>query len=176
MAYDAKAQEFVYAFYLRGWSKERALPEIRKTYAGFSGSTWDTWEKQLDWKERRAASEAKLRAFEDDLQNTTRTVLLELNEVRARLYAQIKASETPDHQTVYAFNSVAKQILLLSKQHLDSRDSDKVSLEALNRAVEALIGELQTHPELGVALRKNAPAVGEAVSKVAERFGIGGAA
>jgi hypothetical protein len=65
VAYDTQAQEFVYGFYARGWSKERALPEIRKVYAGFSGSTWDEWVKKYDWPARRALADAKLRDFDD---------------------------------------------------------------------------------------------------------------
>ena len=171
MAYDAKAQEFAYSFYLRGWSKARALPEIRKQYSGFSGSTWDTWETSLDWKGRRATAEAKMRAFEDDVQNTTRALLLELTDIREKLYAHLKDNPT-DTQAVYAHSSVSKRITELAKQHIAGRDGEKLSLELLNQAVEVLIAELQQVPEIGEALRKNAPSVGEAVSKVAERFGV----
>ncbi len=81
MAYDSQAQEFAYSFYAKGWSKPRALAEIRKVYPGLSASTWDEWVEKLDWRERRGLADAKLREFEDLVRDTARVLLLELDEV-----------------------------------------------------------------------------------------------
>jgi hypothetical protein len=170
MAYDARAQEFAYGYYARGWSRDRAVVEIRKTYAGFSRNTWDEWEKKFDWKARRASVEAKLRALEDDLGDVHRSMLLDLEEVRKNLVEQHR--NTPgDTQTVYAITAVSKRIGDLAKQHLASRDGDKVSMEILHRAIDSLLDTFARVPEIAQAMKAHANEVGAAVEQVAEHFG-----
>lgn len=171
MAYDTQAQEFAYGFYARGYSKERALREIRKCYPGLSGSTWDEWVSKLDWKQRRALADAKLRDFEELARNTASVLLLELDEVRKRLYTQIQGGKELDTQLVYAFNSVSKQINEIARQHLASRDDDRIATQVLNLAFERFLAELTEIPVLGEALRANAARVGQAVEKIAEQLG-----
>ncbi len=170
MAYDTQAQEFVYGFYARGWSKERALPEIRKVYAGFSGSTWDEWVKKLDWPARRALADAKLREFDELCRDASRTLLLELNEIRERLLKDIRAGKA-DTQTYYAFNSIAKQIAEMSRQHLSSQDPQKVAIEVLTTAIEKLLTGMRSIDGLAPALERHAKAIGEIVTTITEECG-----
>lgn len=171
MAYDTKAQEFVYGFYVRGWSKERALPKIREVYAGFAGSTWEDWENRFDWRERRALADAKLRDFEDICRTASAVLIQDLEAVRAKLLREIDAADQPDTQTVYAFASVTKQISEIARHHMASRQSDRVAMQVLNSAIERLFVELRGIPALAVALEEHATVVGQAVSAVAEQFG-----
>jgi hypothetical protein len=170
LAYDLKAQEFAYGFYARGWSRERALPEIRKVYPGFAGSTWDEWIRKLDWPQRRALADSKLREFEDLCRDTTRLLLLELNEIRERLLKAIREDKA-DNQTYYAYNSIAKQIAELARQHLSSQDPQRVSLEVLNTAFERLLTGLRSIPALEKALEANARDIGQIVTQISEEFG-----
>lgn len=171
MAYDTQTQEFAYGFYARGWSKDRALREIRKVYAGFSGSTWDEWVSKLDWKQRRALADAKLREFEELARNTASVLLLELEEVRRRIYDQIKNAKELDTQLVYSFNSVSKQMNEIARQHLASRDGDRVAMQVLNLAFERFLTELREIPAVAKVLEENAARVGQAAEKVAEQLG-----
>lgn len=170
MAYDAKAQEFAYGFYGRGWSKERALREIRKSYPGFSGSTWDEWVEKLDWRGRRAAADAKLREFDDLVRDSDRAMLLELDELRKNAWKAVNV-EKPDPQATYAYLRVVKAIADLCRHQLASRDGGKVVLEVLNAAFERFVTVLREDPELAELLAKKAALVGRAVEKVAEEFG-----
>jgi hypothetical protein len=171
MAYDAKAHEFTYGFYARGWSKARALVEIRKVYAGFSGSTWEEWEKSDGWKERRALADAKLRDFEDTCRDTARLLLLELNHIREELYARVKDGGAADTQTVYAYTSVVKQIADLSSKHLATRSEERVAMEVLNAAISNFLAGLRQIEGLAAALEQHADAVVALVTSVAEQFG-----
>lgn len=170
MAYDTKAQEFVYGFFARGWSKERSMPEIRKVYPGFAGSTWDEWVKRFDWPARRATADAKLREFDDLCRDTARLLMLELNEIREKLLAQIRGGQT-DTQTVYAYNSTAKQIAALSEMHLAERDNDRIALGVLSQAFDEFVSGLRDLDGLGPALERNAGAIGELVTAVSEKYG-----
>jgi hypothetical protein len=170
VAYDTQAQEFVYGFYARGWSKERALPEIRKVYAGFSGSTWDEWVKRYDWPQRRALADAKLRDFDDLCRTTAQTILLELNEIRERLLQEIRGGKA-DTQTVYAFSSVTKQITDIAAKQLQAQDPMKVAVEVLASAFERFLRELRAVDGLGPVLERRAGDVGALVAKVTEEFG-----
>lgn len=170
MAYDSQAQEFAYSFYAKGWSKPRALAEIRKVYPGLSASTWDEWVEKLDWRARRGLADAKLREFEDLVRDTARVLLLELDEIRKKLYEQVKGG-TPDTQTVYAYTSVVKQIADISRQHLTSRDGDRVAMDVLNNAFERLLSELREIEGLAKPLEEHAAEVGRVVAAVAEQFG-----
>jgi hypothetical protein len=170
VAYDAKAQDFAYSFYARGWSKARALPKIREVYAGFSGSTWDEWEAKFGWRERRAAAEVKRIEFETLLNDTARVLLVELDEVRKPLYDKVRTG-TADTQTVYAYTSIVKQIADITRQQLAMRDGDRVAMETLTRAFDGLFAKLREISDLGAALERNAEAVGAAVAQVAESFG-----
>ncbi len=171
MAYDAKAQDFAYSFYARGWSRDRAVAEIRKQYAGFGKSTWDEWERKFDWKARRASAEAKVRALEEDAGDITRAMLLDLNDIRVRLVADLKAKDAPDNQAIYAIASVSKRIADLAKQAVANRDGAKVEMEVIHTAIDALLGNLQAIPGVGAVLKENAAAVGSAVAQIADRFG-----
>ena len=172
MAYDAKAQEFVFGFYVRGWSKDRALPEIRKVYAGFSGSTWEEWERKLEWRERRALADAKIRDFEDLCRAAGAILIQDLEAVRQKLLRAINESPgEADTQTVYAFASVTKQINEIARHHLSSRHSDRVAMQVINSAFERFLAELRSVPELASALEQHATTVGQAVAAVAEQFG-----
>lgn len=171
MAYDAKAQEHAYSFYARGWSKARALLEIRRVYAGFAGSTWEEWEKKLEWKERRALADAKLRDFEDTCRDTARLLLLELNHIRAGLYAQVKDGPA-DTQTVYAYGSIVKQIVDLSARHLASRSEERVAMEVLNAALSSFLTGLRQIDGLCEPLEQHAEQVGALVTAAAEQFGM----
>lgn len=170
MAYDLKAQEFVFGFYLRGWSKERAMPEIRKVYAGFSGSTWDEWERKYDWKLRRAQADSKRRDFEELCRDTARALMHELNTIRERLFNEIRENGS-DTQKVYAFTSVTKQIADLARQHLAAQDPMRVSMEVLTRAFEKLLAGLREMEGLQKPLEANAAAIGKLVSQIGEEFG-----
>jgi len=167
MAYDSKAVDFAYSFYARGWSRAKAVPEIRKVYAGFSGSTWDAMEEKHDWKQRRALADAKIREFEDSCRDIGRTLLLELGAIRSRLYTLIEAG-TADVQTYYAFLSVAKRTNEISATHLKGRDNDRVATQVLSEAIEFFLLELRSVPAFTRVLEENAAAVGAAVSVVAE--------
>lgn len=171
MAYDAKAQEFAYSFYARGVSKERAVAQIRKTYPGFSASTWDEWVNKLGWRERRADADVRLREFEDLAQNAAKALLLELDTLRKQLWQNLQEKGT-DTQAVYAYNAVAKQIAEISRRHLTDRTgSDRVAMEVLNIAFERFLTALREDPELARVLAARSAAVGHAVEKVAEEFG-----
>jgi uroporphyrinogen-III synthase len=171
MAYDQKAQDFAYTFYSRGVSRDRAVREIRKVYAGFSGSTWDEWEKKLAWRERRAQADVKLREFEELAQNTASVLLLELDEIRKKLLRDI-GERGADVQTVYAYTSVAKQISEISRQHLANRDGGRVALEVLNLAFQHFLTELREIPDLAKPLEANAAKVGKLIEKTAQEFGL----
>jgi hypothetical protein len=170
MAYDSKAIDFAYGYYARGWSRAKAVPEIRKVYAGFSGSTWDEWEAKHEWKQRRAMADAKLREFEDSCRDIGRTLLLELDDIRKRIYAEIQAGNA-DVQTYYAFVSIAKRTHEISAAHFAARDNDRVAVQVLSEAIEYFLLELRSVPGITRALEENAAAVGNAVSAVAEKFG-----
>jgi hypothetical protein len=170
MAYDLKAQEYAYSFYARGMSKERALREIRKSYPGLSGSTWDEWVEKLGWRERRAEADIKLREFEDLAQNTAKVLLLELDAIRKKLAADIEKNGA-ETQAVYAYTSVAKQIAELSRQHLASRDGGRLALEVLNAAFERFLTELRDDADLAKVLAAKSTLIGKAAEKVAEEFG-----
>jgi methyl-accepting chemotaxis protein len=157
LAYDTQAQEFVYGFYARGWSKERSLPEIRKVYPGFSGSTWDDWAKKFDWPQRRALADA------------ARSLLLELNEIRERLLKDIREGKA-DTQTYYAFNSIAKQIAELARQHLAGQDPQKIALEVLMAAIEKLLTGLRSIDGLARPLEVYAKQIGQLVTEISEEF------
>ncbi len=169
MAYDAKAVEFVYSFYARGWSKAKALPEICKVYAGFSGSTWDSWEAKYEWKQRRALADAKVVQFEDECRDIGRTLLLELNEARSRLFKKIVDGDD-DIQVYYAFVSLAKRTAEMSQQFFANRDPERVAAGLLNDAIEHLLLGLREIPGLTRALEENSAKVGAAVAATAERF------
>ncbi len=170
MAYDSKAQEFAYSFYARGLSREKAVREIRKVYAGFSGSTWDEWETKLGWKQRRALADAKLREFEDSCRDLNRTLLLELGEIRSGLFKTIVDGKA-DAQTYYAYLRLAKQTHEISAAHFAGRDNDRVAVKVLDDAVQLLLLELRGIPGLMRPLEENAAAVGAAVAEVVEKFG-----
>ena len=170
MAYDSKAQDFAYSFYARGLSREKAVREIRKVYAGFSGSTWDEWEDKLGWKQRRALADAKLREFEDSCRDINRTLLLELGEMRGGLFEQIKSGNA-DVQTYYAYLRLAKQTHEISAAHFAGRDNDRVAVKVLDDAVQLLLLELRGIPGLMRPLEENASAVGAAVAEIVEKFG-----
>lgn len=171
MAYDARAQEFAYGFYARGWSKAKALPEIQKVYPGFAGSTWDDWVTRYDWKTRRAAAEAKIREFEDTLRDTTRVVLMELNELRLRLLKALQTTDLPDTQAVYAYTKVCQQIVQMSQQYNDSRDSSRLAMDTLDSALTKLITELREFPDVAKALEAHSGEVGREIEAICEQFG-----
>jgi hypothetical protein len=171
LAYDLKAQEFAYSFYVRGYARDRAVREIQKVYAGFSRSTWDEWERKLGWRERRALADAKLREFDELAANTAKVILLSLEDLRKRLVEQIEVAPQLDTQIVYAYNSVCKQISDISIRHLDSRDQTKIAMEVLNQAIEDLVQKLKSIEGLGALLEKYADVVGKAVEEVAETYG-----
>jgi hypothetical protein len=170
MAYDSKAVEFVYSFYARGWSREKALPEVRKVYAGFSGSTWDEWERKYEWRERRALADAKLREFEDKCGDINRTLLLEMDDARGRLYKKIVEGNA-DEQTFYAFSQLAKRTAELSANYFASRDPQQIATRVISDVIDYLLSELRALPVLDRALEQNAVAVGRIAAAAAERFG-----
>jgi hypothetical protein len=172
MAYDSKAQEFAFGFYARGVSKEKALREIRRVYPGLSGSTWDSWVKTLGWEQRRAASDMKLREFEELCRDTARILITELNEIREKLMANVKAGKC-DTQTVYAYTSTARQIADLSRQHLATQDPRRISMDVLMSAIEKLLSGLREIEGLAAPLERHASAVGDLVTKIGEEFGVG---
>lgn len=170
MAYDLKAQEFAFQFYAKGISKEKALREIKKVYPGFSGSTWDEWVDRLQWRERRAASDMKLREFEALCRDTARALVLELNEIREGLLKKIRDNQG-DTQTIYAFTSTAKQIAELTKQQLAAQDPRQVSMEVLMTAIEKLLAGLREMAGLAKPLEANATQIGELVTQIGDEFG-----
>jgi len=170
VAYDTEAHEFVYSFYAKGWSKARALPEIRKVYPGFSGSTWDEWEKKFNWKERRALADARLREFEDRVHSVGLVLLGELDDIRKRLYERLRNGAS-DNQTVYAYTSVVKRMAELSHAYLSGKDKERVTTEVLGAAIEALLVKLQEIKALKEPLKRHAAEIGAAVSEVAQEFG-----
>ena len=171
MAYDTRAQEFAYGFYARGLSKEKALREIRRSYPGFAGSTWDSWLETLGWRERRAQADMRAREFDALVQDTAKILLLELDGLRKKIALQFAAEGPPDTQAVYSYTSVCKQIADLARKHLASRDNGRVALEVLGLAFERLLTELRGDAGLAKALEEKAAFVGRAVEKVAEEFG-----
>lgn len=172
MAYDAKAQEFVFSFYARGVSKERALPEIRKVYAGFSGSTWDEWEKKLDWKERRAEADRRSREFARFCERNAETMLGELDLVRLKLLKEITEGRG-DTQTVHAYTSVVKQMDGIAHRYLAATDPKRVQMEVLSRAFEDLFSRLRDDADLAKPLAKHAERIGAVVTEISEMYGAG---
>lgn len=172
MAYDKQAQEFVFSFYARGVSKERALPEIRKVYAGFSGSTWDEWEKKLDWKARRAEADRRSREVGQFCERSAETMLGELDVVRLRLLKQITEGGG-DTQTVHAYTSVVKQMDALARRYLTQSDPKRVQMEVLSRAMEELFSRLRENPDLAKPLARHAEHIGELVTQISEQYGEG---
>ncbi len=170
MAYDSKAVEFVYSFYARGWSRDKALPEIRKVYAGFSASTWDEWERKYDWKQRRALADAKLREFEDKCGDINRTLLLEMDDARSRLYQKIQTGAA-DEQTFYAFSQLAKRTAELSANYFAGRDPGRIATKLVSDVIEYVLSELRSVPDLGRPLEVNAKEIGRIAAAAAERFG-----
>lgn len=170
MAYDSKAVEFVYSFYARGWSKARALPEVQKVYAGFSGSTWDDWEKRYDWKQRRALADAKIKEFEDRCRDINQTLLMEMDDARNRLYAKIKDG-TADTQAFYAFSQLAHRTAELSARYFASRDPGRIATQVVGDVIEYLLGELRSIPGLGPSLAACQAEIGRVAAAAAERFG-----
>ncbi|HZL55704.1 MAG TPA: hypothetical protein VFC21_01400 [Bryobacteraceae bacterium] len=170
MAYDSKAAGFVYSFYARGWSRAKALPEIQKVYAGFAGSTWDEWEKRYDWKQRRALADAKLREFEDKCNDINRTLLLEMDDARGRLYKKIQDGEA-DTQTYYAFSQLANRTADLSANYFSSRDPGRIATQVVGDVVEHILSELQSVPGIRAVLQANSAEVGRIAAGAAERFG-----
>ena len=170
MAYDAKAVDFVYSFYARGWSRAKALPEIQKVYAGFAGSTWDEWERKFDWKQRRALADARIREFEDKCGDINRTLLLEMDDARGRLYKKIQDG-TADQQTYYAFSQLAQRTADLSAKYFASRDPGRIATQVVGDVVEHFLSELQSVPGIRAALQAYAAEVGRIAADTAERFG-----
>lgn len=170
MAYDTQAQEFAFGLYARGWSKERCLREMRKIYAGFSGSTWDEWVKKYDWPARRARLDAKRLEFEDLCRDTNRVLMAELNEIRDRLMEEIRSGRA-DAQTIYAHASVSKQIAEIARRQAQERDPLRVSMETLNLAFEKFLSGLREIDGLAKPLEANAARVGELVARIGEELG-----
>lgn len=173
MAYDVKAQDFAFSFYAKGFSKERALKEICKVYPGFSGATWDAWVIKLDWKTRRALLDVKARELDDFCSDAARAIILDLHDVQQKLLAKIKTAEegAVDTQVIYAYNAVSKQIVDLARHHLASKDPLRVSMEALNSAIEKFLSELRELPGMGPVLQSNAGEIGRLVERIGEEFG-----
>ena len=170
MAYDSNAQEFVFGFYAKGWSKERSLPEIRKVYAGFSGSTWDEWERKYEWKRRRAERDRRASEFSELLANQAQTLIAELDLVRLDLLKKLTDTKH-DPQIVHAYTSVVKQMDGIAQRHLRSADPLRIPMEVLNRAFGEVFERMREIPELAKPLAKHAETVGEVVTAVSERYG-----
>jgi|SRR6185437_1001752 len=170
MAYDSKAIDFAYSFYARGMSRAKAVAEIQKVYAGFSNSTWDEWERKYEWRQRRALADAKVREFEDSCRDIGKTMLLELDGIRKRLYALIESGDCKT-ETYYAFLSVAKRTHEISATALANRDTDRVAVKVLSDAIETFLLDLRGIPALTRPLEQSSAAVSGAVAEVMEKFG-----
>ncbi|MCB1020619.1 MAG: hypothetical protein KDC27_11870 [Acidobacteria bacterium] len=169
--YDETAREFVYGFYARGYARDKALPEIRKVYSGFAARTWDRWVEEHSWRERRALADAKIARFEEFAANAWIELLMDLDVARRRLRESIDSQKEIDPQTVYAFTSVSAQIVNLVAKHGGSKDPQKVAMETIALAVEAMVNEMKAVEGLGPALKRRAQEVGRIAKKIAEQFG-----
>jgi hypothetical protein len=168
MAYDAAAQQFVFGFYARGWSCERALPEIRKQYAGFAKSTWEKWEREYDWKARRAAADEKARAFEEFLAETPRVMVNDLEETRKELMKRIRGGDTAP-QLLFALRDITAQIASIGETYLTRRDPVRLRMEAVTGLVEELLDGLKRVDGIAPALEAHAAQVAQLVERVAEK-------
>jgi hypothetical protein len=169
LAYDAKAQEFAFGLYCR-MSKERALEEMRKVYPGVSGSTWDDWVNKLDWRARRAESDARLREFDTVCRDTGRVLMVELQAVKDRLLKELELVPG-DTQKVYAFTSVTKQMNDIAAKYLTSRDPRRIQTEVIADVVEKLLAGMRGMDGLGQAMQRNAVPIGQLVARLTQEFG-----
>ena len=167
--YDETAKEFVYGFYARGYSRDKALKEIRKVYPGFAKATWDRWEVEHNWKERRALADAKVAEFEQFAEQAWAELLMDLDALRKTLRKEF--DKKPDPQLAYAFTSVSAQIVNLISKHGGAKDPQKVAMETLALAIEAFVQELKALEGLSAPMKKQAVEVGRRVKKIAEQFG-----
>lgn len=168
-SYDETARELVYGFYARGYSREKALKQIRRVYPGFAAATWDRWLIDHNWPERRALADAKVAQFETFAEQAWIELLMDLDAIRRKLRAEF--DQKPDPQLAYAFTSVSAQIVNLVAKHGGAKDPQKVAMETLALALESFIQELKTVESLGGPLKKRAQEVGRLVKKIAEQFG-----
>lgn len=169
--YDETAHEFVFGFYLRGWDRDKAIPEIRKVYPGFAPKTWDAWRAKFDWAQRRALADAKARDFDRYAGEAWRELLFDLREVHQKLMADFRKSEAADPQIAYAINSTAKQIGDIISRHGKAQDPQRVAMEILQLAMESLLTDMRMVKGLGAGLKRNAEEIGGLVQKIAEKFG-----
>jgi hypothetical protein len=170
MAYDQKAQDFAFSFFTRGMSRDRAVREIRKVYPGFSNSTWDAWVESLGWRERRAQLDFKRAEFERIAEDAAQVLMLELNEMREKLKAELLANPA-DTQRGYFYASICKQIAALATDHLKGRADQRVATDVLMRAFERFITGLRDMPGLEPALEANAARIGKLTEDIAGEFG-----
>ena len=169
--YDERAREFAFGFYLRGVSRERALPEIRKQYAGFSAATWDAWEKQYDWKARRAAADERRREFEQLMQETPRLMVMDLEEARQAVMKRIRTGDASP-QLIFSLRDLSAQITEIGEKFLASKDPIRMRMDSVNAVVEGLLNELRSIEGVAEALEEKASLVGRAVETVAQQHGL----
>lgn len=174
MRYGQDAREFVWSFYRAGVPRDEAVRKIRRLYPTFTAKTYAKWADDGGWEGRRALLDAKAREFGELAEGTPLALLVDLTEIRKKVKADID-EKTADGkelaQLVYAYSNVSKQLIDVLTKLGSSKDPQKVAMEVLVAAFEAVLLELQTIPGVKVVLKKNADAVGKVVEKTAEKFG-----
>ena len=170
MAYDSKAHEFVFSFYLKGGGWSRHMAKINEVYPGISKSTCEQWEERFEWSKRRAELDHKRTLFEDQIRDYTRVLTADLEIARQKLLEQIKAGEI-SNQTYYQFASISNAIAKLCAEHEKRRDPDQIAMQVLTEAFEMLVQRFAAIPALAKAMESATDEIGKAISEVADRYG-----
>lgn len=171
--YDVRAQEFVFSLWLKypHWSREKLLKEIRKTYAGFGLKTLEEWIERLNWRERRAQADMKLREFEAMARDTTRVIMIDLNAQREKLKAAIESADKPDPQVMYAMNQTCKLLAEIQHKHEAQKERSRLEMDVLMVACERLLAALSEIADLAEPLKRHSAVVGRLVAEIAETHG-----
>ncbi len=172
MAYDQAAIEFVLSFYLRGFSYEKARPEIDKVYAGFSLNTWDQWSKKHNWPRRRAELDHKRSEFFELCRDGERVLLEELTVVKDKVLEKIQepgAELKP--QLVFAYKTVASEILDIIRNHNENKDPGKIAMVVLEASFGQFLQELKEVKGFQKLLFDNSELIGRIVANVAQNHG-----
>lgn len=170
MAYDSKAHEFVFSFYLKGGGWHRHMDKINEVYPGISKSTCEQWEARFDWAKRRAELDHKRSLFEDQVRDYARVLTADLEVARTKLLEQIQRGEI-SNQTYYQFASITNAIFKICADYERRRDPDQIAMAVLQEAFEMLVQRFTAIPALAKAMEAASDEIGKAISEVADRYG-----
>jgi hypothetical protein len=170
MAYDSKAHEFVFSFYLKGGGWDRWMPKINLIYPGIAKSTCEQWEKRFNWPARRAELDHKRSEFEDTVRDYRRVMIVDLEIARTKLLEQIQEGQI-SNQTYYQFTTVCRSIAQLCSEHERQRDPDQIAMQVLTEAFEMLVQRFAAIPALAKVMESASDEIGKSIAEVAERYG-----